>query len=79
MRSYFNALNTTKLLDFLAWDKGRNLYNKYLDDKSKTIPKHKDPAYTLVYDNIISIKNSNNAARTDSVFPTNYKVTITKY
>lgn len=79
MYNYLIKLNTTKLLDFLAWDKGRKIYNNYRKNKSKDYAAHKDPAFTSIYEQIISIKNSMNAARTDYILPDNHQVTITKY
>ena len=43
MRSYFRKLNTTKVLNFLDWEKARNLYLEYLDNKAKGVPNHKNP------------------------------------
>lgn len=79
MRSYFLKLNTTKVLNFLDWDKARNLYLEYLDNKAKGVPNHKNPEYEAVCAKIISLKKSSNAARIDHKLPLNPKVTITKY
>lgn len=79
MRSYFLKLNTTKVLNFLDWDKARSLYLDYLDNKANDIPNHKNPEYEAVHAKIISFKKSSNAARICHKLPLNHKVTITRH
>ena len=66
------------MLNFLAWEKARNIYLKYLDKKGN-IANHKNPEYLAVQSEILALKNANNAARTDNELPLNHNVTITKY
>ena len=78
MYNYFFRLNTTKVLDFLAWYEALSIYNKYLSERDKSIPQHKDTTYTVVYERIKLIKNSMNKARVDFKLPESHKVTMTK-
>lgn len=55
MRSHFSKLNTTKVLNFLAWEQGRKLYLNYLDKKDN-IPNHKNLEDLSVQAQIIAIK-----------------------
>ena len=79
MSSYFNKLNSTKVLDFRAWNQARNLYYEYLDKRDKnSSPLHSDTFYTTILKKVISIKNSMNKSRVDFKLPENHKITITK-
>ncbi len=78
MSSYFSRLNTTKVLDFLAWNNGRVLFYKYTDERDSSIPSYINPAYTALYEKIVYIKNSSNKSRTDYTLPSDHIVTITK-
>ena len=83
MFDYFKKLNTTKILDFLAWNEARIMYygggEASLDKINKNIPKDKDASFNAIFDKIIAIKNSCNKSRTDFTLPADHKVTITKY
>lgn len=54
MHDYFSRLNTTKVLEFLAWNRARVLYYNSLEGKD--IPAHDDPAFLSVNDKIQAIK-----------------------
>ena len=78
MYDYFSKLNTTKVLDFLAWCEARNLYYKYMDEKDKNIPTYKDSGYSLLLKKVLSIKGSMNKSRLNFQLPGDHKVNITK-
>lgn len=79
MSSYFKKLNSTKVLDFRAWNQARNLYYEYLDKRDKnSSPLHSDTFYSTILKKVISIKNSMNKSRVDFKLPENHKITITK-
>lgn len=77
MYNYFSKLNTTKVLDFVDWYKGRNLYYKYLDQRDISIPAHKDPTYPNILKKIIHIKNYMNKSRINFKLPESHEVSIT--
>ena len=79
MFDYFKKLNTTKVLDFLAWNEARIMYYEALDKINENIPKDKDAYFNAIFDKIIAIKNSCNKSRTDFTLPADHKVSITKY
>lgn len=79
MFDYLKKLNTTKILDFLAWNEARIMYYGALDKINKNIPKDKDASFNAIFDKIIAIKNSCNKSRTDFTLPADHKVSITKY
>ena len=79
MSDYFSKLNTTKVLDYVAWNQARNLYFGYLDKRDKdSLPHHSDPHFNTILQKVISIKNSMNKSRVDFKLPENHKITITK-
>lgn len=78
MFDYFCKLNSTKVLDFLAWYKAFSLYYRYLESRDKSFSKYKDPLYTDILNKVRSIKDSMNRARVDFKLPENHQVIITK-
>ena len=49
MYDYFSRLNSSKVLYFLAWYEVLSLYYKYLNERDKSIPLHKDTTYTAIF------------------------------
>jgi hypothetical protein len=60
-------------------DRGRYLYLNYLDNKCSGTPNHESSLYKEIYEQILKIKISSNAARTEHALPLCHQVTITKY
>ena len=49
MSDYFSKLNTTKVLDYVAWNQARNFYYGSLDKRDKdSFPLHSDPHVALI-------------------------------
>ena len=79
MYKYFSKLNTTKVLDFLAWNEARTIYYKFIDERVKDLPLHKDLSFMTLLEKITSIKNSINKSRTQFILPENHKIDITSH
>lgn len=69
MFSSFSKLNTTKVLDFLAWYEARKIYLDFLDTRDSNTPLRENSDYALVLDRIIEIKSSMNRSRVNFSLP----------
>lgn len=77
MYSSFSKLNTTKVLDFLAWFEARSIYYNFLDNRDKNILLYENPIYTSIFHKVVDIKNAINKSRIDFTLPLYHKVIIT--
>lgn len=77
MYSSFLNLNTTKVLDFIAWYEARKIYYNFLDKRDKNILLYEDTDFFSILDKVVGIKNSINKYRVDFSLPLHHKVIVT--